>query len=66
MKNYELIAELSKFPAGVEIVCSGCETLDNIVSCEQIGEDDMGNKEYSILRDLKDVELEGKHIFLQW
>ena len=32
MKNYELIAKLSELPAGAEVMCSGCETIDNFTS----------------------------------
>ena len=66
MKNYELIAMLSELPAGAEVMCSGCETIDNLTSYEPLGEDDMGNNEYPISRDIKDVDLEGNHIYLQW
>lgn len=66
MKNYELIAMLSELPAGAEVMCSGCETLDNLISSELLGQDDMGNNEYQISRNINDVDLEGKHIYLQW
>ena len=66
MKNYELIAMLSELPAGAEVMCSGCETIDNFTSSEPLGHDDMGNNVYSISRELKDVDLEGKDIYLQW
>ena len=66
MKNYELIAMLSELPAGAEVMCSGCGTIDNLTSSEPLGKDDMGNNEYPISRDIKDVDLEGKHIYLQW
>lgn len=46
MKNYELIAMLSELPAGAEVMCSGCETIDNLTSSEPLGEDDTGNNEY--------------------
>lgn len=66
MKNYELIAMLSELPAGAEVMCSGCETLDNLISSGLSGQDDMGNNEYQISRNINDVDLEGKHIYLQW
>ena len=66
MKNYELIAMLSELPAGAEVMCSGCETIDNFTSSEPLGKDDMGNNEYPISRDIKDVDLEGNRIYLQW
>lgn len=66
MKNYELIAMLSELPAGAEVMCSGCETIDNLTSSEPLVKDDMGNNEYPISRNISDVDLEGKHIYLQW
>ena len=66
MKNYELLAMLSELPAGADVMCSGCETLDNLISSELLGQDDMGNNEYQISRNINDVDLEGKHIYLQW
>lgn len=66
MKNYELIAKLSEFPAGAEVMCSGIETLDSVTNEQSVGEDDMGNKEYPITRTLADVDLEDKMIYLQW
>lgn len=47
-------------------MCSGCETIDSLTSSELLGKDDMGNNEYPISRDIKDVDLEGNHIYLQW
>lgn len=66
MKNYELIAMLSELPAGAEVMCSGCETIDTLTSSEPLCEDDMGNNEYPISRNIKDVDLEGNRIYLQW
>lgn len=66
MKVYELMARLEEMPSGAEVMCSGVETLDSITNEATCGEDEMGNKEYPVTRNVVDVDKEGKRVFLQW
>ena len=66
MKVYELMARLEEMPSGAEVMCSGLETLDRITSENSIDEDEMGNKQYPVTRNIVDVDMEGKRVFLQW
>lgn len=66
MKNYELMARLEKLPSGVEVICSGVKTLDDLTDEEPIGDDNYGNKQYPISESIVDVELEGNHVYLQF
>ena len=66
MKVYELMAMLEEMPSGAEVMCSGAETLDRITDADSIGVDEQGNMEYPVTRNIVDVDLEGKRVFLQW
>ena len=66
MKVYELMAKLEELPSGAEVMCSGVETLDRITDADSIGSDEQGNTEYPVTRNIVDVDLEGKRVFLQW
>lgn len=66
MKVYELMARLEKLPSGAEIICSGIKTVEDIEESDPIGNDEYGNKEYSISENIVDVDLEGNHVYLQF
>lgn len=56
MKNYELIAELSKFPAGHEIVFNAIVADKNITS--------IGDEMSQVIKEIEEVDVEGETINL--
>ena len=66
MKVYELMAILEKLPSGAEVICSGIKTVEELEESDSIGNDEYGNKEYSISENIVDVDLEGNHVYLQF
>lgn len=66
MKVYELMNKLEELPSGAEVMCSGVKTLDKITDATPIGKDGQGNNEYPITESIVDVDLQGKHVYLQF
>lgn len=48
MKVYELMEELSKYPAGLEVQINGCLTLAELTNSTEIDVDEDGKSLYSI------------------
>lgn len=64
MKVYELIAELSKLPAGSEVEFATLMTVDEFTKCEIVDEID-GKNNYRVKADIKEVmELNKERIVL--
>ena len=66
MKVYELMTRLEKLPSGAGVICSGIKTVEDIEESNPIGNDEYGNKEYSISENIVDVDMEGNHVYLQF
>ena len=61
MKVYELMMALAEMDAGAEVVYSDLKTADEVESCRRIEE---SQELYELSGVIKEVESEGKHVFL--
>lgn len=66
MKVYELMAELSKFPSGADVRCSAALSVPELKNYEELGEDEFGDKLYSVYKDLDSVKNDGELVHLNF
>lgn len=56
MKVYELMTELSKYEAGLEVSINCCMTVPQLEACVELDEDENGDTTYSVSGKLDDVD----------
>lgn len=64
MKIFELMSELSKLPAGLEVNISGCMTEKELRKSVEIDVDEDENSIYSIGGTCGDIDSDSKNVFL--
>lgn len=56
MKVYELMTELSKYEAGLEVSINCCMTVPQLEACVELDENENGDTTYSVSGKLDDVD----------
>lgn len=56
MKVYELMTELSKYEAGLEVIINCCMTVPQLEACVELDENENGNTVYSVSGNCNDID----------
>lgn len=56
MKVYELMTELSKYEAGLEVIINCSMTVPRLEACVELDENENGDTLYSVSGECKDVD----------
>lgn len=64
MKIFELMSELSKLPAGLEVSISGCMSVKELRKSTEVNVDEDGNFIYSVGGSCIEVDRSEKEVFL--